>query len=155
KRSLLMLEKKPDGKIVARRETVPSVLVWRAIGGRVQNSLYKAARKAGVPGPIVDDIADMDWDLEFSELQSGDTFKVIFEEFQREGKPIERGRIIAAEIFTKGKTFTLFPLPQDKGQSFDSSPAGRAFLRYPLKFTRISSVFTTARFHPILERVRP
>ncbi|MBI3797296.1 MAG: peptidoglycan DD-metalloendopeptidase family protein [Deltaproteobacteria bacterium] len=153
KRSLLVLEKKPDGKLVVRRETLPSVLMWRAVGGRIENSLYKAALKAGVPGPIVDDLADMEWDVEFSELQPGDTFKVLFEEFQRDGKLIERGRIVAAEIVTKGKTFTLFPLPREKGQSFSSS--SRAFLRYPLKFTRISSVFTTARFHPILERIRP
>jgi len=153
KRSLLVLEKKVNGKIVLRRENLPSMLMWHAIGGRIENSLYKAALKAGVPGPIVDDLADMDWDLEFSELHRGDTFKVIFEEFQRDGKPIERGRIVAAEIVTKGKTFTLFPLPQAKGQSSGSS--SRAFLRYPLKFTRISSVFTTARFHPILERIRP
>jgi murein DD-endopeptidase MepM/ murein hydrolase activator NlpD len=108
-----------------------------------------------VPGRIVDDLADMDWDLDFSDLQPGDTFKVIFEEFQRDGKPIERGRIVAAAIATKGKTFTLFPLPEEKGQSSDPSSSSRSFLRYPLQFTRISSVFTSARFHPILERVRP
>ncbi|HEV8714448.1 MAG TPA: peptidoglycan DD-metalloendopeptidase family protein [Candidatus Binatia bacterium] len=155
KRSLLVLEKKPDGTIASRRETLPVTLIWRAVGGRIDNSLYKAARKAGVPIQIVDDLADMDWDLDFSDLQPGDTFKVIFEEFQRDGKPIERGRIVVAEIATKGKTFTLFPpLPEEKGQSRSSS-SSRAFLRYPLKFTRISSVFTTARFHPILERIRP
>jgi murein DD-endopeptidase MepM/ murein hydrolase activator NlpD len=39
------------------------------------------------------------------------------------------------------------------------TPAGktlrRAFLRSPLKYTRISSRFTKRRFHPILKRVRP
>ncbi len=155
KRSLLVLEKKPDGNVVFRRETLPVTLVWRVVGGRIDNSLSKAARKAGVPGRIVDDLADMDWDLDFSDLQPGDTFKVIFEEFQRDGKSIERGRIVAAAIATKGKTFTLFPLPEEKGQSSDPSSSSRSFLRYPLQFTRISSVFTSARFHPILERVRP
>src|SRR5262249_44011487 len=148
-------EKKPNGTIASRRETLPYTLLWRAVGGRIDSSLYQAARKAGVPIQIVDDLADMNWDVDFSDLQPGDTFKVIFEEFQREGKPIERGRIIAAEIATKGKTFSLFPsLPEEEGQSHRSS-ANLAFLRYPLQFTRISSVFTTARFHPILERVRP
>ncbi len=155
KRSLLVLEKKPDGSVAFRRETLPASLVWRAIGGRIENSLYKSALKAGVPAQIVDDLADMDWDLDFSDLQRGDTFKVIFEEFQRDGNPIERGRIVAAEIATKGKTFALFPVPVEKGQRHSSSSSSRLFLRYPLQFTRISSVFTTARFHPILERTRP
>jgi murein DD-endopeptidase MepM/ murein hydrolase activator NlpD len=155
KRLLLVLEKKPDGSVAFRRETLPVSLVWRAVGGRIENSLYKSALKAGVPAQIVDNLADMDWDVDFSDLQRGDTFKVIFEEFQRDGKLIERGRIVAAEIATKGKTFTLFPVPEEKGQRHDSSSSSRSFLRYPLQFTRISSVFTTARFHPILERTRP
>src|SRR5215813_3259810 len=131
KRLLLVLEKKPDGNVAFRRETLPVTLVWHAVGGRIENSLYKAARQAGVPGRIVDDLADMGWDLDFSDLQSGDTFKVIFEEFQRDGKSIERGRIVAAAITTKGKTFTLFPLPEEKGQSSGSSSSSRSFLRYP------------------------
>ncbi len=155
KRLLLVLEKKPDGSVAFRRETLPVSLVWRAVGGRIENSLYKSALKAGVPAQIVDDLADMDWDVDFSALQRGDIFKVIFEEFQRDGKPIERGRIVAAEIATKGKTFTLFPVPEEKGQRHGSPASSRSFLRYPLQFTRISSVFTTARFHPILERTRP
>ena len=32
---------------------------------------------------------------------------------------------------------------------------GQQFLRYPLQFTRISSGFSYARFHPILKRTRP
>ena len=32
---------------------------------------------------------------------------------------------------------------------------GNYFLRYPLKFTRISSVFSKSRFHPILKKSRP
>jgi murein DD-endopeptidase MepM/ murein hydrolase activator NlpD len=31
----------------------------------------------------------------------------------------------------------------------------KAFLRYPVKYTRISSVFTHARFHPVLKITRP
>ncbi len=133
---------------------LPLTLVWRAVGGRIEKSLYKTARQAGVPVQVIDDFADMDWDLDFSNLQRGDIFKVIFEEFLHAGKMIESGQIIAAEIVTSGKTYTLFPIAQEKGQKHGSS-SSRAFLRYPLKFTRISSVFTRARFHPILERIRP
>jgi len=32
---------------------------------------------------------------------------------------------------------------------------GGGFLRYPLKFSRISSVFSDSRFHPVLQRWRP
>ena len=32
---------------------------------------------------------------------------------------------------------------------------GRAFLRYPVAYSRISSHFTTKRFHPVLKRNIP
>ncbi|MBI3304169.1 MAG: peptidoglycan DD-metalloendopeptidase family protein [Deltaproteobacteria bacterium] len=156
KRSLLVLERKADGNISVRREPIPSTLVWRGVGGRIRSNLYNAAVKAGVPAHLVDDLADMDWDLDFSsDLQPGDIFKVLFEEFQRDGKTIEYGRILAAEIVSKGKVFTLFSIPDTTEDGSGSSGANRQFLRYPLQFTRISSVFTYARFHPILERPRP
>ena len=155
-RSLLVLERKADGSIGFRRESLPSTLIWRAVGGRIESNLYNAALKAGVPAQLVDDLADMDWDLDFSsDLQPGDTFKVVFEEFQRDGKTIEYGRILAAEIVNKGKAFTLFSIAEEKEGGFGSFGVSRQFLRYPLQFTRISSVFTYARFHPILERTRP
>ena len=161
-----------EGTITARQETLPTTLVWRVVGGRITKSLYSAALKAGVPIQIVDEMADMDWDLNFSsDLKSGDTFKVIFEEIQQDGEPVEYGRVLAAEVVNKGKTSTLFSLPHLKSQqpskgsqrSQESSPAvsstktynGQRFLRYPVRFTRISSVFTKARFHPVLKRKRP
>ena len=40
------------------------------------------------------------------------------------------------------------------GRSLSQKP-GQQFLRYPLQFTRISSEFSPARFHPIMKRTRP
>ena len=90
-------------------------------------------------------MVDLGWDLDFfSDLRAGDIFKVIFEEYQREdGQPVQYGRVLAAEIVNKGKVLQVLLPTRDQG-----------FL-YPLRFTRISSVFTTARFHPILKRHRP
>jgi murein DD-endopeptidase MepM/ murein hydrolase activator NlpD len=158
KRSRLILEKQTDGKIVARTEMLPVSLAWKGIGGRISGSLYKSAIKAGVPHQLIDDIADMDWDINLaSDLRQGDTFKVIFEEFLLDGKPIDFGRVVAAEINNKGKTYTLFSIPESRDLTVSAHGTGknRTFLRYPLKFTKITSVFTDARLHPILERVRP
>ncbi|MGH7962498.1 MAG: M23 family metallopeptidase, partial [Candidatus Binatia bacterium] len=85
---------------------------------------------------------------------AGATFKVIFEEFQREGQTVEYGEILAAEIVNRGKTFCLFSIPEEEQQS-EHQASERQFLRYPLQFTRISSVFTAGRFHPVLKRTRP
>lgn len=157
KKTLLFLEKGADGTISLRRETLPTVLVWRAVGGPIESNLYNAAKKAGVPARLLDDLADMDWDIDLSsDLHAGDIFKVIFEEVQHEGQTVEYGKILAAEIVNRGKTRTLFSIA-GRTLAGDTGPGqtNRHFLRYPLKFSRISSVFTTARFHPILKRARP
>lgn len=158
KRSRLILEKQTNGKIIARTEMLPVSLVWKGIGGRISGSLYKSAINAGVPRQLIDDIADLDWDIDLaSDLREGDIFKVLFEEFHLDGKSIDFGNLLAAEIHNKGKTYTLFSFPEPRDITVSGQGSGKAgsFLRYPLRFTKITSVFTDARLHPILERVRP
>ncbi len=154
--SPLIPKSKADGSVGSLRETPSTTLVWRAVGGRIDRNFYDAAIRAGVPTRIIDNFVDMDWDVDFSsDLRPGDTFKVIFEEFRRDGKILEYGQILAAEIVNKGKRFTLFSLARTQGRGESPRITSRQFLRYPLQFTRISSVFTDARMHPILQRVRP
>ena len=143
--SQLTLERAADGSVASRTEKLPTTVVWRATAGRITSSLYEAAvQNADVPRRIVDEMVDMGWDLDFfSNLRAGDTFKVIFEEYQRDGQPVQYGRVLAAEIVNKGKVLRVLLPTQNQG-----------FL-YPLRYTRISSVFTTARFHPLLKRHRP
>jgi murein DD-endopeptidase MepM/ murein hydrolase activator NlpD len=157
-RTTLFLEKRTDGKVVFRKETLPVSLVWKGIGGRISGSLYKSAIKAGLPKGLVDDLADLDWDIDLSsDLYQGDKFKIIFEEFQVKGKPIKTGRLLAAEVENRGKSYNAFSFPEPQSIVIlaSGSRTNGTFLRYPLQFTRITSVFTDARLHPILERVRP
>ncbi len=152
KRSRLVLEKDESGRIEVRVKTVPTTLVWRVVGGRITRSLGSAATNMGVPASIVDAVADMDWDLNLSyEIQPGALFKIIYEENQHNGQAVDYGRVLAAEIVNKGERYTVFSLEAEDG--FDGS--GGQFLRYPVRFTRISSVFSDARLHPIYKRRRP
>ena len=147
----LVFEKDESGRIQSRLETAPTTLVWRAVGGRITHSLGWAARKIGVPAGIIDAVADMGWDLNLSyDLQPGDPFKIIFEEIQHNGQAVKHGKVLAAEIVNKGRKHLVFPLDAGEGMEF-----GQQFLRYPVQFTRISSVFSDARLHPIYKRKRP
>ncbi|MGH7961709.1 MAG: hypothetical protein ACRERD_07750, partial [Candidatus Binatia bacterium] len=49
RRSPLLSAKQADGGVSFRRETPPTTLLWRAIGGRIKSTLHEAAVKAGVP----------------------------------------------------------------------------------------------------------
>lgn len=154
-RSVLLLERKADHSFNLKRENIPTTVLWHSAGGRIEDTLSEAASRVGVPSEVIDGLGDLDWDIDLSsDLRAGDTFKVIFEEFQRNGKTVEYGRILAAEIINKGKPILLFP-SSEKEQQTKAQVVGQAFLRYPLQFTQITSVFTEARFHPILKQTRP
>ncbi len=147
----LVFEQDESGRIQARLEIAPTTLVWRAVGGRINRSLGWAAGQIGVPASIIDAVADMGWDLNLSyDLQPGDPFKIIFEEIQHNGQAVKYGKVLAAEIVNKGEKHIVFPFDAEEGLGL-----GRQFLRYPVQFTRISSVFSDARLHPIYKRKRP
>jgi len=136
-------------------------LEWKGGAGRIDESLYSAATMAGVPDRIISELVDIfgaQIDF-FSDLQPGDTFKVIYEEYERDRSPVDVGDVLAAEIVNAGKRFTAFYFDDQDGRRGYRDSQGKAvggnFLRYPLEFTRISSVFTQARFHPILKVRRP
>ena len=146
--SLLVLEKYDGGRIEPRVERLRTQRVWRAVSGRISSSLYAAATGMGVPPRVIDDMVDMEWLVNFYGLHPGATFKVVFEEIQRNGERVGLGRVLAAEIVNNGTTYTAFALePGTRGSD-------TAFV-YPVRFTRISSVYREARFHPVYKKKRP
>ena len=99
------------------------------------------------------------WDIDFAiNVQPGDRFKLIFEDVYVNGSKRSHGDIIAAEFINNGKTFRTIANREDDGAIRYYSPEGKSmqkiFLRTPVKFSRISSRFTKARFHPVLKRTR-
>lgn len=158
--STLVMREDGD-EITARVERLPRMVDVLAVGGEVRSSLYGAAVEAGVPEEVVSQFVDvLGWDVDFSsELQRGDAFRIAYEEERTTtGKRIG-GRLLAAELQTGGKSLQAFRFHvEDDGGKFytpEGQPYGRAFLRYPVEFARISSTFSTRRFHPILRIHRP
>jgi murein DD-endopeptidase MepM/ murein hydrolase activator NlpD len=154
--SPVLRERETESGLTCRSQPPPVTVVWRAVAGRIERGLNDAAHNAGVPARIVDALADLDWDFDVtSALHPGDIFKVIFEELQQDGRLQGYGHVLAAEIMHRGKVLRRFLLSGDTETKGPAPTTDRLFLRYPLRFTRISSVFTDARLHPILHRVRP
>ncbi len=98
------------------------------------------------------------WTIDFYGLQKGDSFTVIYEEVSVEEKIIRVDKILAGRFKHNGKDFYAYRFDQEgKGDYFDESGQSlqRAFLKAPLKFSRISSRFSKSRMHPILRIARP
>jgi len=98
-------------------------------------------------------------DIDFyKDLQRGDRFAVVYEMRYIEGEPAGAGRIVAAEFENRGKTHRAFLFRDVDGSegyySADGAGMRRPFLRSPMEFSRVTSGFSNARFHPILQTWR-
>jgi murein DD-endopeptidase MepM/ murein hydrolase activator NlpD len=134
----------------------------RVVGGVVQTSLSRAAHESNLPLEVVDQIVDLFGEkVDFrKDLRSGDTFAIKYvERVADSGSQLSSGTIEAASIRVGTKVYAAIrhELPDGKVVYFDEmgSPLGNYFLRYPLRYTRISSVFSDARLHPVLKYRRP
>jgi len=163
----LILDSKTPKLIEATRILSPTQPVWLVLGGRIEKSLPKSIKKTGVSEKIVKSVIDLDWEINLSDLRTGDSFKILVEAKQRGRKIIEYKSLLAAELSNHGETFSAFSLPEEqqllqkkkfeeayRGQGLDIESEGEKFLRFPLQFSHISSSFAGARFHPILHRTR-
>jgi murein DD-endopeptidase MepM/ murein hydrolase activator NlpD len=100
------------------------------------------------------------WDIDFhTDIQKGDSFRLLVEKKYLDGKFVKYGSILASEIKNDGKIFSAISF-QEKGGTLgyyaaDGQSLKKSFLKSPLKFARITSQFSLARLHPILKIVRP
>ena len=128
--------------------------------GEIVSSLFAATDAAGMSDAVAVQIADIfSTDIDFHrDLRRGDRFSAIYEVQYHQGEPVKTNRLLAAEFTNQGKTFhaVWFQNPEGEGgyYTLDGKNIRKAFLRSPLEFSRISSGFTKARFHPVLKTWR-
>ena len=83
---------------------------------------------------------------------------MIYEEQFIDNKSIGINRIYTAEFTFSGRTIHAIPLIQDGKESFYDTTGNslrKAFLKAPLRFSRVSSGFSSGRMHPVLRIIRP
>ena len=137
----------------------PVALETRQImrSGEIQGSLFGATDAADVPDRIASEMAEaLSGDIDFhKDLRRGDHFSVVYEAFYLNGQLIKSGRLLAAEFVNQGKPHQAINFKDAQGHEGYFTPDGhslrRAFLKSPMPFGRISSGFSGARFHPILQ----
>jgi murein DD-endopeptidase MepM/ murein hydrolase activator NlpD len=128
--------------------------------GEIRSSLFAATDAANLPDAIATQMAEMfSSDIDFHrDLRRGDTFTVVYESFYHQGERVRVGRVVAAEFLNGRRVFQGVWFETEPGQGGYYTPGGlslrRTFLRSPLEFSRISSGFSNARYHPILQEMR-
>lgn len=124
--------------------------------GSIERSLFEAGQQVGLSDRQILTLVEIfGWDIDFAlDVRAGDSFSAIYEEKYWLGRKIEDGPILAAEFVNGGHVYRAIGVRADSGQVRYYTPTGsglkQTFLRTPVKFSRVSSGFSDARYHPIL-----
>ncbi len=126
----------------------------------IKNSLWNDMIAAGASPLLILELADVyAWTVDFFGLHEGDRFRAFYHQRVCEDEIIDIIGVDFAE-YTRGRD-TLYAIRFDQGDNGNKywnqkgESMRKAFLKAPLKFTRISSRFSYHRVHPVHGVVRP
>jgi murein DD-endopeptidase MepM/ murein hydrolase activator NlpD len=149
-----------DGLFTSQIEQHPLEYRQSLGHGIIHDSFYNAATDAGISPNVVMQLADIfGWKINFlTDIKDGDSFSILYESVFKNGERVTTGDVLAASFTNNGKLYQAVRYSDSAGNTAYYTPDGksleRGFLRYPVEFSRISSGFTHARLHPILNVVR-
>ena len=154
------VEADPAAGYAATVEPIAKEITIDAVEGRISRdtpSLTQALDEVGERIDLALQMADIfSGELDFSsELQPGDSFRLVVERQTREGVFVGYGAILAAEFMASGRPLRAFRYATSGARPAYYDEEGRSlkrfFLKSPLKFEpRITSRFSSSRRHPIL-----
>lgn len=131
-----------------------------SVAGVIRSSLFAATDELDIPDAIATQLVDIfSTDIDFhKDLRKGDSFTLVFEVMHDHGEIVRAGRVLAAEFVNQGAASHAVWFEPKAGEGAYYTLAGKdvrkTFLRTPLEFSRISSGFSAARYHPILRTWR-
>jgi murein DD-endopeptidase MepM/ murein hydrolase activator NlpD len=141
---------------LGQRDITP---VTRISEAEISSSLWEAMNNHNLNPVLALDLSDIfAWAVDFFGLYSGDKFKAVYDELYVGDEPIGVGTIHAAWFEHRGHKYYAFRYMQDSVWSYwdeQGNSLRKAFLKAPLRFSRISSGFSYNRMHPILKINRP
>lgn len=128
--------------------------------GVIQSSLFETIDAMGEKDELAVELSEIfAWDIDFNTaIQRGDTFRVAVEKLYLDGELRRYGKVLAAEFVNSGRILRAVRFEGRDGTASYYEPSGeplkKAFLKSPLRFTRVSSRFSSGRFHPVLHVTR-
>ncbi len=138
----------------------PVAVEVRTAVGEIKTNFWQALTESGLNDNLADAMIDvLAASVDFYRQKVGDRFKVLYEQDLVEGQPVGSGKLLAALYERDGKAYYAFRFKREDGKTeyydYDGRPARKAFLKAPVKYSRISSRFSMSRLHPILGYHRP
>lgn len=133
--------------------------VTREFAGIIDYSIYQTLADGNAPPDLAYQLSDIyAWQLDLFKVQKGDRFKMIYEEIRIKNEPVGVGKVLAAHFERDQESYYAFYYDQQGRTDYfdeEGNSLRKAFLKAPLKYTRISSRFSNDRLHPVLHVHRP
>jgi len=131
----------------------------RISSGTIKSSLWDAVSEIDANPELALRMSEIyAWAIDFYGLQKNDEFTVVYDEILVDDRPVNIGTIYYAVFRHSNKPFYAFRYQQDTISEYfneEGENLRKAFLKTPLRFTRISSRFSYSRMHPIFRVRRP
>lgn len=145
--------------IWARNGLKPVETLTQLASGTIETSLWESMMAADANPMLAVELSEIfAWTIDFFGIQQGDRYKVIYEESFVDSSSLGIDKILGAWIYHNKQDFWAIPFIQDSVRSFfdeEGNSLRKAFLKAPLRFSRISSGFSHSRYHPVLKIRRP
>ncbi len=155
-----------NSRLISTPTTVDTIWASGNIESSLWNSLIRNQDLAQVVQvdreKLVLELNDVfKWQVDFvRQIQAGDSYRFAFEREIRSSGTMRTGHVLAAELINQNRSYTAVWFdPNGDGEGtyydLDGKSVKGAFLLSPIELRhRISSRFTTSRFHPILKTWR-
>lgn len=158
--NMIYVERSGD-QYQGRIEELPSQIITRHSSGIIDDSLFLAAQKQGLPQAIIVELIRIfSYDVDFQrEIRKGDQFEIFYErKISEDGRSVQEGDILYARLNIKGEDIHLYrhlPEGRDFAEYFheDGQSSKKALMKTPIEGARLSSYYGS-RKHPVLGYTR-
>lgn len=134
----------------------PITTLIKTASGIIESSLWNTMTDNGLSYELASKMEDaLAWSIDFHHIQKNDRFKLVFEEQSIDDQPVGVGAIKAAYYKNLDNEYHAIYFENERHHGFydlEARSMEKAFLKAPVKYSRISSRFNRNRFHPVLRR---
>lgn len=127
--------------------------------GVIESSLWNTMTDNGLSYELAAKMEDaLAWSIDFHHIQKNDRFKLVYEQQYIDGEKVGIGAVKAAYYKNYDNEYYAIAFENERHNGFydlEARPMEKAFLKAPVKYSRISSRYNLRRFHPVLKRSRP
>ena len=155
--SYYLFDLKDSLNVVEIERPVDTIL--NTFSAYIESSPWNALKGSNHQHELIAKMEDaLAWTIDFHHIQQGDMFKLYYETHVIEGEEVGTGLLKGVYYKTRNNEYYSIFYENDHYTGYydeEARPMKKAFLKAPVKYSRISSKYNLRRKHPIYKRTMP